>query len=284
MTDAPFRDLTTLERVETDVFAGTIDPTWTIGPKVHGGAMMAVCAAAASQRLAGDDDPAVLSPLAVSASYLAAPDPGPVTVTTTIHKRGRRVAHVDAVLSQGDRPAVRCVVTLGTPDTVAPVHREPDGPLASALAMDPTPPDAAARVAPGHPMADVVHVARGCDMRLDPTAAHFLTGAQGSAEIRMWVRPRPDDEDDPATAALFAVMTGDICPPVTMNRGLFGWAPTVQLTTYLRRTPTPGWLRVTSSSAVVGGQWFEEDHTVVDETGALVVQSRQLAMVPLPQA
>lgn len=283
MTDAPFRTLTTLDRTDTDLFEGSIDPTWTIGPKVHGGAMMAMCGAAAAQRLAGDDDPAVLAPLAVSASYLAAPDPGPVSVTTTIRKRGRRVVHVDAVLSQGDRPAVRSVVTLGTPDTGAPVHQEHDGALATVLDMAPLPPDGAARIVPGHPMADVVHVATGCDMRLDPSAAHFLTGAQGSAEIRMWVRPRPGDENDPATAAFFAIMTGDICPPVTMNRGLFGWAPTVQLTTYLRRTPVPGWLRVKSTSTVLGGTWFEEDHTVVDETGAVVVQSRQLAMVPLPQ-
>jgi len=281
VTDAPFRTLTTLDRTDTDLFEGSIDPTWTIGPKVHGGAMMSVCAAAATQRLALDDDPIELTPLAVSASYLAAPDPGPVTVETTVLKRGRRVVHVDAVLLQNGRPAVRSVVTLGTPDSGAPVHQEHESSLASVLDMAIKPPDSAARVAPGHPMADVVHVATGCDMRLDPTAAHFLTGAQGSAEIRMWVRPRPDDENDPVTAALFAIMAGDICPPVTMNRGLFGWAPTVQLTTYLRHTPAPGWLRVKSSSTVLGGSWFEEDHTIVDSTGAVVVQSRQLAMVPL---
>ncbi len=281
MTDAPFRTLTTLERTDTDLFEGSIDPTWTIGPKVHGGAMMSVCAAAATQRLALDDDPIELTPLAVSASYLAAPDPGPVTVETTVLKRGRRVVHVDAVLLQNGRPAVRSVVTLGTPDNGTPVHQEHESSLASVLDMAVEPPDSAARVAPGRPMADVVHVATGCDMRLDPTAAHFLTGAQGSAEIRMWVRPRPDDENDPVTAALFAIMAGDICPPVTMNRGLFGWAPTVQLTTYLRHTPAPGWLRVKSSSTVLGGSWFEEDHTIVDSTGAVVVQSRQLAMVPL---
>ena len=131
-----------------------------------------------------------------------------------------------------------------------------------------------------HPMAQVVHVGQGCDMRIDTTSAHFLTGSQGEAEVRMWVRPRPEDENDLDTAVLFAIMAGDISAPVTMNRGLFGWAPTVQLTTYLRRLPTPGWLRVRASSDVLGSTWFEEDHAVLDSTGAVVVQSRQLAMMP----
>ena len=74
-----------------------------------------------------------------------------------------------------------------------------------------------------HPMAQVVHVGQGCDMRIDTTSAHFLTGSQGEAEVRMWVRPRPEDENDLDTAVLFAIMAGDISAPVTMNRGLFGW-------------------------------------------------------------
>jgi hypothetical protein len=65
-----------------------------------------------------------------------------------------------------------------------------------------------------------------------------------------------------------------------MNLHLFGWAPTVQLTTYLRRRPAPGWLRIQASSTEVGHGWFEEDHLVLDSTGQVVVQSRQLAMLP----
>ncbi|BBZ54130.1 hypothetical protein MPHO_11220 [Mycolicibacterium phocaicum] len=75
-------------------------------------------------------------------------------------------------------------------------------------------------------------------------------------------------------------MAGDITPPVTMNQGHFGWTPTVQLTTYVRRRPAPGWLRVQASSTVVGETWFEEDHVILDSTGQVVVQSRQLAMLP----
>jgi acyl-CoA thioesterase len=273
---SPFKSattLTTLERTETDgSYVAVIDSTWTIGPKVHGGTMLAACAAAAKSQLRGDD----VQPLAVSVSYLSAPDPGEVVLTAIVRKRGKQVSHVDVEMTQGDRVAARAMVTLGRPDVDDPRHEVQSS--LSSMAVEP-PADTEA-IGGDHPMASIVHVAQGCEMRIDPTSAHFLTGKQGEPEVRMWVRPHEGDEADPDTCALFALMTGDICAPVTMNRGMFGWAPTVQLTTYLRRQPAPGWLRVAASSTVIGGTWFEEDHLVLDSTGAVVVQSRQLAMVP----
>lgn len=279
----PFRTLNTLTDLDDGRYQATIDPIWTIGPKVHGGTMMALCAAGARRRLLeGSNEPepgsglGSVQPLAVSANYLAAPDPGEVQLTATVRKRGKQVSFVDVELSQGDRIAVRASVTLGIPDSEDPRYSG-DSKLATLPAE---PPADAVILTPEHPMGQIVHVAQGCDMRVDGTSAHFLTGSQGEPEVRMWVRPAEGDERDLDTAVLFAIMTGDICAPVTMNRGMFGWAPTVQLTTYLRRRPAPGWLRVMASSSVLGGTWFEEDHTVLDSTGAVVVQSRQLAMIP----
>jgi hypothetical protein len=65
-----------------------------------------------------------------------------------------------------------------------------------------------------------------------------------------------------------------------MNLGHFGWSPTVQMTTYLRRVPAPGWLRVIATAREVGERMFDEDHLVIDSTGAVVAQSRQLALIP----
>ena len=64
---------------------------WTIGEKVHGGAMLALCAKrhAALSSDAGEDDSAgdersarrlADQPIAVSGSFLWAPDPGPLRV------------------------------------------------------------------------------------------------------------------------------------------------------------------------------------------------------------
>jgi acyl-coenzyme A thioesterase PaaI-like protein len=282
MTDtAPFTRLIALEGLGDGVFTAIVDPVWTIGPKVHGGCMMAVCAAAA-QRTGGQERSdrgnatGGQEPIAVSASYLHAPDPGPVRLATTVRKRGRQVSVVDVELSQGDRTAVSATVTLGPLDGGEPRHQEP-------LALDDmpvAPPADAIHITPEHPMGHIVHVAQGCDLRVDPSAAHYLSGQQGDPINRMWLRPLAGDEADPGTALLFALMAGDISAPVTMNRGLFGWAPTVQLTTYLRRRPAPGWLRVMASATVLGDVWFEEDHVILDADGHVVVQSRQLAMIP----
>jgi hypothetical protein len=79
---------------------------------------------------------------------------------------------------------------------------------------------------------------------------------------------------------LFALLCGDVSAPVTFGVNRFGWAPTVQLTAYLRARPADGWLRVMCTTTQIGQDWFDEDHIVVDCEGSIVVQSRQLAMVP----
>ena len=59
-----------------------------------------------------------------------------------------------------------------------------------------------------------------------------------------------------------------------------GWAPTIQLTAFLRGLPADGWLRVICTCVEIGQDWFDEDHIVVDQTGHIVAQSLKLAMVP----
>ena len=252
-------------------FDGELNEHWTIGPKVHGGAMLALCANAARTALSGHGD-THLQPVAVSASYLWAPDPGPMRLVATIRKRGRRVSLVDVELNQGDRTAVRTVVTLGEPEHQAPplLSFNPVVPL-----MTPEPPPGLEPIGPGHPMEHIVHLAHGCDIRPALTTLGPRSDG-GPPVIEMWVRPKDDPPD-----VLFALLCGDVSAPVTHAVERAGWAPTVQLTAYLRAIPADGWLRVICSCVQIGQDWFDEDHTVVDSAGRIVVQSRQLAMVPV---
>ncbi|MGH3557720.1 MAG: thioesterase family protein [Mycobacterium sp.] len=247
------------------VFEGELNKHWTIGPKVHGGAMLALCANAA--RTAHGDG---VEPVAVSGSFLWAPDPGPMRLLTSIRKRGRRISVVDVELNQGDRTAVHAVITLGEPEHLAP-------PLLSANPvvglMAPEPPADVAPIGPGHPMAGLVHLAEGCDVR--PVVSTLEPTDGRPPMIQMWVRPRGAAPD-----VLFALMCGDVSAPVSFAVNRTGWAPTVQLTAYLRGLPADGWLRVVCTCVQIGQDWFDEDHTVVDCEGRIVVQTRQLAMVP----
>ena len=127
-------------------------------------------------------------------------------------------------------------------------------------------------------MADIVHLAHGCDIR--PSLTTFTPRSEGGAPvIEYWVRPV-----DVAPDLLFALMCADVSAPVTWGVNRFGWAPTVQLTAYLRARPADGWLRVMCTTTQIGQDWFDEDHIVVDCEGRIIVQSRQLAMVPPPTA
>jgi len=262
---ALFSTAMALREVDPGVYAGELNKHWTIGPKVHGGAMLALCANAARTAHSGP-----VEPVAVSGSFLWAPDPGPMRLVTSIRKRGRRISVVDVELMQGDRAAVHAVVTLGEPEHLAP-------PLLSANPavglMAPEPPDDVAPIGPCHPLAGLVHLADGCDVR--PRISTLGPTDGRPPVIQMWVRPRGLAPD-----VLFALMCGDVSAPVTFTVNRTGWAPTVQLTAYLRALPADGWLRVVCTCMQIGQDWFDEDHTVVDCEGRIVVQARQLAMVP----
>ena len=201
-----FTDAMKLTQVSSDdqvwVFDGLINQHWTIGPKVHGGAMLALCANAAVQAFGGED----VQPIAVSGNFLWAPDPGAMRLVATVRKRGRRVSLVDVELQQGERTAVRASVTLGDPEHHVPplLSFNPVVPL-----MTPEPPPGLVPIGPGHPMADIVHLAHGCDIR---PALHTLGPRSdgGPPVFEYWVRPKGVAPD-----VLFALLCGDVSAPVT---------------------------------------------------------------------
>ncbi len=249
-------------------YEANLNAHWTIGPKPHGGVMIALCANAA--RAAYGDG---AHPIAVSANYLSAPDPGPVELITTLRKRGRRIGLVDVELVQrrdaGIRQCVHAVVTMGEPEhDAAPLFS--DNPVTDLMA--PNPPADVLPIGPGHPAAEINNLARGCDIR--PLVVESVTDG-AAPKFQIWVRPKAGPVDE-----LFALMCGDISLPVPYAVGRRGWAPTVQLTAYLRGIPADGWLRVLCTTTEIGTDWFDEDHTVVDSAGRIVVQTRQLALVP----
>ncbi len=251
------------------VFTAELNLHWTIGPKIHGGVMLALCAKAAGSAVTDTD--AGHAPVAVSASFLSAPDPGTVRLVARVRKRGRRVSLVDVELVQGQRVAVRTSVTLAAPEHDAAPLLSTNPVLAQ---MPPEPPAEVEAIGPGHPLAEINHLAAGCDIR--PDMSELWAPPAGQAPVgRLWVRPRDAPPD-----VLFALMCGDISMPVTYAVGRTGWAPTIQLTAYLRGLPADGWLRIMCSTTQIGQDWFDEDHLVVDSTGRIVVQTRQLAMVP----
>ncbi|WP_081706223.1 thioesterase family protein [Nocardia sp. CNY236] len=278
--DAPFSRVCALTPLPASApdsgrYLGTIDGIWTIGTKLHGGTMVAASAAAATNWLRSSEAaPTGMAPIAASSDFLGAPDPGEVEYEVRVRKRGRQICLADVDLVQGGRVMVRTALTFGRLDDADPIHISHD------VDMPVQPSEDAFSYEPGTPMGEVVHVGQGAEAYLDSEWARFARGETGEPRLRMWIRPRAADAQDPDVAMFFAMMSADMSPPVPMNLGRVGWAPTVQLTTYLRRRPAPGWLRIIASAHEVGERIFDEDQTVIDSTGAVVAQSRQLAFVP----
>ena len=82
--------------------------------------------------------------------------------------------------------------------------------------------------------------------------------------------------------AIGLLQVADAFAPVCFNRAEIpvAWAPTLELTVHIRSIPAPGPLRCRLSSRFIQYGMFEEDGEIWDSTGALVAQSRQLALIP----
>ena len=118
------------------------------------------------------------------------------------------------------------------------------------------------------------------DLRLHPDDAGFVRGMpSGMMRVSGWFRLR----DEPVVDTLGLLVAVDAFPPTIFNASLpVGWTPTVELTAHIRARPAPGWLRCVFTTRFVTGGFIEEDGEVWDDTGTLVAQSRQLALVPRP--
>ncbi len=114
------------------------------------------------------------------------------------------------------------------------------------------------------------------DLRLDPATIGWRHGSPaGVPEMRGYFRLREDRDPD----AYLLALAVDALPPVVFGLGATGWAPTVELTWYMRAAPSPGPLQVAARCRHVSGGWFDEEAEVWDATGRLVAQSRQIARV-----
>jgi acyl-coenzyme A thioesterase PaaI-like protein len=248
-----------------------VDAGFTVGPKPNGGYLLAAAAHAAARTL---EDAGVVhvDPLAASAHYLWAPDPGPASVQVEVLRTGRSASQVRATIEQGDRPCVDATFTMGTlPDGNAPA-------IWSSLPPVALPPEEECFRLParreGAPFE--VPIMDRTDLRLDPACLGFGVGApSGAGELRGWVRFADGRPIDPRSLLYFL----DCFPPATFDIGPSGWVPTLSLTAYLRARPVPGPLLARQRVQVVHDQRVDEVCELWDTAGRLVGQATQLAAI-----
>jgi len=262
-------------------FAAELDPGWVVGGGVNGGYLLAVIGNAVRERLLESGH---VDPFSVSAHYLSASVPGPAVVETRIVRAGGRFSTVAATLVQevdGVRtPRISALATYGDLDKA---HDAASDAAAAALHLALPVPDLPPReeCLPSNAAPDDVKKFAPLLDRfgtlLDPATAMWAIGKPSrNGLIQGWFELADHRPLDP----IALLMVVDALPPVTFDLGMFGWAPTLELTAHVRAKPAPGWAVVRHYTRTVAGGLFEEDCEVWDSTGRLVAQSRQLALQP----
>lgn len=256
-----FARATAVHAVGHGRYRGEIHLGWDIGGNANGGYLLAMAARAASEAAGGR------VPLTVTAHYLAPGSPGAVTFDTTVYRRGSRLSTVGVTMANDDRPLLRL---LGTFSDVSEDGNRPERTEVHPPGIPD--PDECIGVQPAQPFPPPI-MGR-VDLRLHPEDATF---SSGQPLVRGWLRLRDDEPID----AFGLLLTVDVFPPTAFNARLpVAWVPTVELTAHIRRRPEPGWLRCQFVSRHISGGLLEEDGEIWDETGRLVAQSRQLALIP----
>ncbi|KAB2346004.1 thioesterase family protein [Actinomadura rudentiformis] len=255
-----FGDATAVERVADGRYKVELDQTFGFAEALNGGYLMAVLA-----RAAVDASPHE-HPVSTAANFLRVAKAGPAEVLVESRKTGRTAAMSRVTLVQGGEPVVDALITTGTLESDLEPHWTGEAPPAMPS------PEECSTFASGK---DDRGFADNVEMLFDPASMGWLDGRpSGRLEARAWLRV-PDYENDGYALALAV----DALPPVVLNVGAKGWAPTVELTWHMRAVPRPGRLAVHGGGRLVAGGWFDEEVEVWDSAGRLVAQSRQLARV-----
>lgn len=256
-------DLATAVRGGPERWSAEVDPGWTVAGKPNGGYLLALATRAAVEA-AGQPHP-----LAVSAHFLSPADPGPAELEVRRLRTGRSLSTTRVTMVQAGQARLEALVTVGRIDPgVAPGWQRETGPAGLPPVEECVP------ALPELPGGVRVPLLERLDLRVDPATVGWYTGRPGGRlQMRGWVRFADGRAPDP----LGLLQVVDALAPASFELGLPSWAPTVELTVYLRGLPAPGWLACVVSGQLWQGGWFDEDAEVWDSAGRLVAQSRQFA-------
>jgi hypothetical protein len=263
-----FERATTVRRRSGDTdasvrFDAHVAPGWDIGGNANGGYLLAIAGRAMA-------DAVGRPPLTVTAHYLAPAPAGECTVDVGVVRAGRRTATATASLRQGDRELIRVLGTFADQVDGGPT-------LVSAEPPD-VPPYDQCVLPPSGTEGPLPAINDRLAVRLRPGDDGFRTGRpSGRAEIAGWFAFADEHPID----AIGLLLAADAFAPAVFNTELpVAWVPTLELTVHVRGVPAPGPLSCVFRSRFVHGGLLEEDGELRDHTGALVAQSRQLALTP----
>jgi len=261
-----FDDDTALTPASDGSVTATVSGDWTAGRGPHGGYIAAIILRALMDTVA---DPA-RQPRSLTVHYARAPEPGPVTLHTVLHRAGRSVSTLSARLTQANRVVAVALATF----SVAWSGPEID----DSTLPEVSPPDSD-RVSPEVLRRNAPPFARHLVMQPRLGAAPF-SGSHEAMEIGGWIGLAEPRTVDALSLALYS--DAWFSPPyVRLER--FVASPTLDLTVHFRaplpRSDPQELCLARFTSTVVRDGFFEEDGVIWAPDGTVLAQSRQLALL-----
>ena len=249
-------------------YSAEVREEWN-GPAAPNGGILAATMLRAAQAELGPDAP---PPRTLAAHYLQAPAAGPVTLDVEVLRQGKRVRAAEVRLRQADRLAASATIIFSAARAqAATLTRTPPSPVPD--------PENVAELALGQlpgapPLFDAVRLAPALGPPPFRRGEQALTGG--------WLALRGDDA--PLDAARLCAMSDLWWPAVFGILDGPAGAPTIQLTIHLRLTAheiaPPVFARF--ETRVIAEAHLEESGELWSRDGALLAESRQLALLPAP--
>ena len=260
-----FDAATTLTAGDGDgVFGALLDGRWDGQGSTNGGFLLALAARAIGEVLPFPD------PVVVSGFYLRPGSPGAARIRTEVIQAGRTTGFGQASLSRDGKEVLRA--TAAYTDLAAAAAR--DGRSYAGGQPPAQPPPERCQVLQRVIVPPITLVDR-IEYRVAELPSWVTrTPPSGNPVYEGWMRFADGREPDLLSLLMFV----DAVAPAALELGLRRMT-TVELTAHLRARPVPGWLAFRTLTRYLAGGYFEEDAEIWDSAGALVAQSRQLALV-----
>jgi acyl-CoA thioesterase len=232
---------------------------WNALAGINGGYMLATCVRALGQAMPFPD------PLVVSGFFLRPGTVGPAEIPVSMLRAGRTTAFGEATLVQGGKQVLRITGAFSTLGG--------DGPSYSGSKPPSLPPPDECVAPTLRARSPELSISEQVEYRA-VTLPGWVTGQpSGNPVSEFWIRLSGGREPDLWSLPLLV----DAAPPAVMELGVL--STTIELTVHLRARPAPGWLACRAATSHLAGGYYEEDFEIWDSAGALVAQSRQLALV-----
>lgn len=248
---------------------GHLTADWNIDDNPNGGYALSVLLKALLADGRESNEVKHQDPVSLSTHYLRpAISDADASMTAETLRIGRRTTTARGTLTQQEKQRITTVATFADLDEWQSDHPS----FTPAPPEMPGPDDCVARAILDQGV-DLNLMSR-VEVRTDPDFVE--PGSRAEASTRGWIR----FVDDAAPTTLSLPLFADCFPPSVFTKlGPVGWVPTVELTVHVRRKPVDGWIQASFDTEDFGNGLLIENGLLWDESGALVAQSRQLALV-----